>query len=190
MSRRALITRTILGVIEPAIRSRADRLYVLSEGRPGSAKHKPKITNYYETGLVVAIYEFLLMSPDLAHLEISHERRYSATTRPQQVDIWIKPPNGGRTTLIECGDFAPGKIKHDARKMRALNPHGTNWFLAFFRDQDNSSREPWKKLKVCRGRKGSLKGVHLSLEPKFTGSFKIRLPNVQFDFGYSLIRIH
>ena len=190
MSRRALIIRTLLGVLESAVRSRADRLYVLSEGRPGSDKHKPRITNYYETGLVVAIYEFLLMSPDLVHLEISHERRYSATTRPQQVDIWIRPPNGGRPTLIECGDFTPGKVKRDAKKMRSLNPYGTNWFLAFFRDQDDSSKVPWKKLKECRGRKGSLKGMHIALEKRFTGSLKIRLPNIEFDFGYSLIRVH
>jgi hypothetical protein len=190
MSRRSLTVRTLLGIVEPAIRSRADRLYVLSEGRPGSHRHKPKITNYYETGLVIAIYEFLLMSPDLAHLEISHERRFPAATRPQQVDIWIKPPNGGRATLIECGDFTPGKVKFDASKMRRLNRKGINWFLAFFRDQNPPSRDPWKELKRCRGRKGSLKGVHVSLDQGFTASFKIRLPNVEFDFGYSLIRIN
>jgi hypothetical protein len=119
-------------LIEPAVRSRADQLYVLSGGRPGSKKRKPNITTYYETGLVVALFEYLLMSPKLAHLEICHERAYRATTRPEQVDIWIKPVNGGIETLIECGDFSPGKVKDDAEKMRRLNPRGVNWFLAFF----------------------------------------------------------
>src|ERR1039458_9790142 len=139
MSRKGLITKTLLVIIEPAVRSRADRLYVLVGGRPGSQKRKPNITNYYETGLVVAIYEFLLMSPDLAHLEICHEKSYQATTKPQQVDIWIKPVNGGIETLIECGDFSPHKVKDDAKKMRRLNPRGVNWFLAFFREQNDTS---------------------------------------------------
>lgn len=188
MARKALIVKTLMGLIEPAIRSRADRLFVLSAGRPGSQKRKPSISTYYETGLVVGLYEFLLMSPDLAHLEISHEVKYHATTRPKQVDIWIRPPNGGHPTLIECGDFTPGKVKADARKMRRLNPKGTDWFLAFFRD-DEDAKDPWACLKYCRSRKGSLKGKHLGLEEKFTGKFVITLPGQEIPFGWAMIRV-
>jgi hypothetical protein len=138
--------------------------------------------------LVVALYEFLLMSPDLAHLEISHEVPYPATTKPEQVDLWIRPPNGGHPTLIECGDFSPLKVKADARKMRRLNPKGTNWFLAFFRD-DNHATDPWKRLKSCRSRKGSLKGKHLGMEEKFTRSFLIKLPKLEIPFGWAMIRV-
>ena len=189
MANKSLIVRTVTGLIEPAIRSRADRLFVLTAGRPGSQKHKPTFSTYYETGLVVALYEFLLMSPDLAHLEISHERSYQARTRPEQVDIWIKPPNGGHPTLIECGDFAPAKVKADARKMRRLNPNGINWFLAFFRD-DWHAKNPWARLKYCRSRKGSLKGMHLALEEKFTGTFAINLPQQEIHFGWAMIRVN
>jgi hypothetical protein len=188
MSRKALVSRTVMTLIEPAIRSRADRLYLLATGRPGSKKRAPSITNYYETGLVVSLYEFLLMSPDLAHLEISHEVKYEKKTRPEQVDLWIKPVNGGHPTLIECGDFTPGKVKADAKKMRRLNPNGTNWFLAFFRD-DETAKDPWSKLKYCRGRKDSLKGKQLGLEQRFTGSFSITLPKETIHFGWSMIRI-
>jgi len=83
VANKALIVRTVMALIEPAIRSRADRLFVLVSGRPGSTKRTPSISNYYETGLVVALYEFLLMSPDLAHLEISHEVKYKKKTRPE-----------------------------------------------------------------------------------------------------------
>ena len=189
MPNRALIIKTVMKLIEPAIRSRADRLFVLSAGRPGSQRRKPSISNYYETGLVVALYEFLLMSPELAHLEVSHEVTYPARTKPEQVDLWIRPPNGGHPTLIECGDFTPGKVKKDASKMRRLNRSGTNWFLAFFRD-DQHAINPWAKLKYCRSRKDSLKGKHLELEEKFTGSFTIKLPSIEIPFGWALIRVN
>lgn len=189
MANRALISKTLMALIEPAIRSRADHLFVLVSGRQGSKKRKPSISTYYETGLVVALYEFLLMSPDLAHLEISHEVKYDKKTRPEQADLWIRPPNGGHPTLIECGDFTPGKVKADAEKMRRLNPNGTNWFLAFFRDAEGAARDPWQKLKSCRSRKGSLKGKHLDMSERFTGTFAINLPGQTIHFGWALIRV-
>jgi hypothetical protein len=189
MARKALIVKTVMALIEPAIRSRADRLYVLVGGRRGSSKRRPSITTYYEIGLVVALYEFMLMSPDLSHLEVSHEVKYGKKTRPEQVDIWIRAPNGGRPTLIECGDFTPKKVKEDARKMRRLNPQGTNWFLAFFRDCA-TAEAPWTKLKECRSRKGSLKGVHIGIEEGFTGTFTITLPRQSIPFGWAMIRVH
>jgi hypothetical protein len=187
MANLALVSKTLKTLIEPAVRSRADRLYVLTGGRPGSQKRKPTMANYYETGLVVALYEFLLMAPDLAHMEICHERGYRGRTKPEQVDLSIQPVNGGRVTLVECGDFSPKKLKDDVCKMRRLNPKGANWFLAFFRNPDTAS-DPWKKIKECRGRKRSLKGVHIDLAEKFCGHFKIELPNSCIFFGYALIK--
>jgi hypothetical protein len=185
----ALICRVLCGIIEPAVRSLADRLFILTGGRKGSLKHKPTIESFFETGIVVSIYEFLLMSPELAHLEIRHEMPYVATTRPEQVDLWIRPPNGGYAHLIEAGDFAPGKLKDDASKMRRLNPPGTNWFLGFFREEPHSSN-PWAKLMLCHRRKGSLKGMHIDLNQKLTRSFTIQLPGQpDVHFGYSLIRV-
>lgn len=187
MANLAKITKTLKALVEPAVRSRADRLYVLTGGRPGSQKRKPTIENYYETGLVVALYEFLLMAPDLVHLEICHERAFNGNTKPEQVDLSIQAVNGGRVTLIECGDFSPKKVKDDVRKMRRLNPDGTNWFLAFFRDPATAS-DPWKKIRVCRGRKRSLKGVHIELAEKFCDHFTIKLPNSAITFGFALIK--
>src|SRR5205823_1484065 len=132
---------------EPAVRSLADRLFVLSG--EGSQKHQVTIESFYETGIVVSLLEFLLMSPALAHLEIRHENPYKGTTRPFQVDLWIRPPNGGYPQLIEAGDVTPGKVKKDAAKMRKLNTRGANWFLAFFRKEPASS-DPWTKLVQAR----------------------------------------
>ncbi len=188
MASLALVSKSITVLVEPAVRSRADRLYLLTGGRKGSQKRKPTIATYYETGLVVALYEFLLMAPELSHLEICHERAFKGKTRPEQVDLSIQPVNGGRVTLIECGDFSPKKLREDASKMRRLNPKGANWFLAFFRDP-KTAPDPWKKIKYCRGRKASLKGVHVDLAEKFCSSFKIKLPNSEIDFGFALIKV-
>ena len=182
------LPKTVCKLIEPAMRSVADRLFILTGGRKGSEKYKPTIKSFYETGLVVSLYEFLLMSPTLAHLEIRHEKPYDAKTRPEQADLWIRPPNGGREHLIECGDFSPSKLKNDADKMRRLNKKGTNWFLAFFRELPDSE-EPWNKLQQCRKRKGSLKGLRIHLDERLTKSFTIELPNESVRFGYSLIKI-
>jgi hypothetical protein len=185
----ALISKTVCAMVEPAVRSVADRIFVLTAGRAGSQKRKPTIKSFFETGLVVAIYEFLLMSPELAHLEIRHENPYPATTRPEQVDLWIKPPNGGYAHIIEAGDFTPGKLKADASKMRRLNPKGYNWFLAFFREEPHSC-DPWKRLQHCRRRKGSLKYARLEFDQRMVGSFSLRLPGMaEVHFGYALIRV-
>ena len=127
------------------------------------------------------------MAPDLAHLEICHERAYDKKTKPEQVDLSIQCDNGGRVTLIECGDFSPKKVKDDICKMRRLNPNGTNWFLAFFRDPATAPN-PWKKIKECRGRKKSLKGVHIEIAEKFCHHFTITLPNSSTTFGFALIK--
>jgi hypothetical protein len=192
-----LNTRFHFCSVEPAVRSVADRLYVLTGGREGSLRHKPNVEKYYETGLVVAVYEFLLMSPRLAHLEIRHENPYAKETRPEQVDLWIRhpPPNAGPAHCIECGDFTPGKLKKDARKMRRVNGNGTNWFLAFFRKQPTdddptpSTLDPYKCLHQSRNRKGGLKGCHIELDSKFARHFSFQLPGKEIHFGYALIRI-
>ena len=186
--RHALISKTLCDIIEPAVRSVADRIFVLSGGRQGSVKHKPTIQSFYETGLVVSIYEFLLMSPQLAHLEIRHEMPYAASTRPEQVDLWIRPPGGGYAHLVEAGDFTPRKLKDDAAKMRRLNPNGTNWFLAFFRD-DKWSQDPHGRLTQCQKRKGSLKWVRITVDKRLCRAFTIKLPDQETNFGFALVRI-
>lgn len=198
MQRLTKIPRTVCGLIEPAVQSVANRLYILTGGRQGSKKHRPSIEKYFETGLVTALYEYLLMSPTLSHLEIRHENPYGKKTRPEQIDLWIRhpPPSAGPATAIECGDFTPGKLKHDASKLRRLNGNGTNWFLAFFREQptpnkpDPPSVDPYKALSQCRKRKGSLKGVRVTIDKRMTKSFRISLPDqADIIFGFSLIRV-
>jgi hypothetical protein len=161
---------------------------VLTAGRIGSAKARPSISQFFETGIVVSLYEFLLMNPSLAHLEIRHENPYVAKTKPEQVDIWIRSPKGGAAAVIEAGDFTPGKVKSDAAKMRRLNPKGNNWVLALFRDEH--AADPWSRLTYCRGRKGSLKGCHLGLDEGMVRTFSIRMPNQPpVHFGFALIRV-
>jgi hypothetical protein len=77
----------------------------------------------------------MLMTAALSHYEIRHEEPFPGVGRgaPKRVDLWLRPHNGGNPMLIEAGDFAVGKIHRDLEKIRALNPNGQNWFLAFFR---------------------------------------------------------
>lgn len=118
-------------LVQPSVVSLAARLFVLSAGRAGSAKFKPTVATFYETGIVTSFYEHLLMSPVLARLEIRHEMPYASpgVGAPERVDIWMRPPNGGYPNLIEAGDYDVAKIHRDMRKMQRLNPRGANWFL-------------------------------------------------------------
>ena len=130
------IPKTIVSLVQPAVYAVAGRLFVLTAGRAGSAQYHPTVATFYETGLVTALYEQLLMSPQLVHLEIRHEMPYPGPTgAPKRVDLWIRPLNGGHPTLIEAGDFGVSKVHTDLAKLKTLNPNGTNWFLAFFRDE-------------------------------------------------------
>ena len=78
--KKGVVAKTVVSPIEPAVRSLADRLFVLTGGREGSKKHHPTIESFYETGIVVSLFEFLHTSPNLAHLEIRHENPYRGTT--------------------------------------------------------------------------------------------------------------
>lgn len=130
------IPRTIFALVEPAVWSLAARLLILTTDRQGSKKHQPTVATFYETGIVTALYEALLMSPELAHLEIRHEMGFKTTVgkgAPKQVDLWLRPHNGGHPIMIEAGDFGVGKVHRDLAKLKTLNSNGTNWFLAFFR---------------------------------------------------------
>jgi hypothetical protein len=185
----ALVSKAVFASIEPAVRTLANRIFILTGSRPGSQRRKPTMSTFFETGIVLAVYEFLLMAPDLAHLEIRRENSYAATTKPEQVDLWIRPPNGGRPHLVEAGDFSAAKLKTDLAKMRRLNKKGINWFLGFFREEPHS-QDPWARLTEMRKKKGSLKGLHIDLDERLVHTFAIKLPK-QSDvhFGFALVRV-
>jgi hypothetical protein len=80
--------------------------------------------------------------------------------------------------------------------MRRLNKNGTNWFLAFFREQPTAEKlfpdtlDTYKCLRQSRNRKGSLKGCHINISQDFAKHFSFRLPDQEVHFGYALIRIN
>src|SRR5262249_49157813 len=157
----------------------------------GSKKHQPTVATFYETGIVTALYESLLMSPVLAHLEIRHEMDFKigkGTGAPKQVDLWLRPHNGGHPIMIEAGDFAVGKVHRDLAKMKKLNPNGTNWFLAFFRKAPISA-DPLKELQRSFKRKNGLKAAKVDLIPALVRAFDVYRPNVAPDkFGVALLK--
>lgn len=123
------IPRTIFALVEPAVWSLAARLLILTTGRKGSKKHQPIVATFYEAGVVTALYEALLMSPVLAHLEIRHEMPFKTSAgkgAPKQVGRWLRPHNGGNPIMIEAGDFEVGKVHRDLEKLKSLNSKGTN----------------------------------------------------------------
>jgi hypothetical protein len=182
--------KTIASLVQPGIISLASRLFVLSTWRPGSKKWKPTVESFYETGLVTAIYEQLLMSPALAHLDIRHEMEYQGPKgAPKQVDLWFRQLTGGHPTLMEAGDWSVGKVHEDIKKIKRLNPKGYNWFLAFFRKNANQARNPFATLETSSQRTGGLDLTKVKIDRRLTGFFEVYRPDGNHDpFGFALIK--
>lgn len=185
------IPKTVLALVEPAVWSLAARLLILTTGRRGSRAHKPDVSTFYETGIVTALYEALLMSPALANLEIRHEMSFKVSKgkgAPKRVDLWLRAHGGGLPTMIEAGDFKVGKVHADLAKLKKLNPKGANWFLAFFRS-DLSAEGPLEDLKRSFKRKRGLDEKRVKLEPSLVRSFDVFRPGTNPDkFGVALLR--
>ena len=185
------IPTTIFRLVEPAVWTLAARLLILTTDRKGSQKAKPTVATFYETGIVTALYEAMLMSAVLANYDIRHEEPFRSTTgkgAPKRVDLWLRPHNGGNPILIEAGDFAAGKVHGDLAKIKKLNPKGTNWFLAFFRSGAPAAK-PLVELNRSLKRKNGISSKHVKLESKLVQSFQVFRPNgVPDAFGVALIR--
>jgi len=187
----AYIPKTIFSLIQPSVQSLAARLFVLTSGREGSEKYRPTVNTFYETGIVTSIYEHLLMSPKLQHLEIRHEMPYQGPAgAPRRVDLWLRPVNGGHPTLIEAGDFGVGKVHEDLDKIIALNPNGTSWFLAFFRDSERTNpSDPLATLTASLGRANGLDSAKVDIDESLITHFEVYRPTGDHDtFGVALIR--
>lgn len=185
------IPETVFSLVKPSVESLAARLFVLTSGREGSAKYRPTANTFFETGIVTALYEHLLMSPKLQHLEIRHEMPYPGTLgAPKQVDLWLRPVNGGHPTLIEAGDFSVGKVHQDIAKIAAINPNGTNWFLAFFRDPKKTTPgDPWRVLTDSFARANGLDGDLVEADQDLVDHFEVYRPTGNHDtFGFALLR--
>lgn len=185
----SLVNKAVRSAIQPALYALAVRLFVLTTDRKGSSKHKPTVATFYETSIVTAIYEHLLMMPKLAHLEIRHEMPYKGPAgAPKRVDLWIRPPSGGYAHLIEAGDFGVGKVHQDLAKTKALNPNGANWFLCFFRESA-AAKDPHSIITKSFARKGGLDSARVDYDKRFTKTFEVYRPDGQHDpFGFTLFR--
>lgn len=185
------VPMTALALTEPAVWSLAARLLILTTGRKGSKAHQPTVATFYETGIVTALYEAMLMSPALAHLDIRHEMSRKTTLgpgAPKQVDLWLRPHNGGHPTMIEAGDFGVKKVHNDLAKLAALNPKGANWFLAFFREEQTSA-DPLAELERSFKRRNGLDSSKVEMDKALVRSFDVYRPNAKPDkFGVALLR--
>ena len=133
----------------------------------------------------------MLMSPVLAHLDIRHEMDFKPNAgpgAPKQVDLWLRPHNGGAPLMIEAGDFGVGKVHRDLLKLKLLNATGTNWFLAFFRKEPESS-DPLGELQRSFNRANGLDNAKVKLEPALVRTFEVYRPGASPDkFGAALLR--
>jgi hypothetical protein len=187
----AYIPKTIFSLVRPSVEALAARLFVLTSGREGSKKYRPTVNTFYETGIVTALYEHLLMSPLLQHLEIRHEMPYHGPVgAPKRVDLWLRPVNGGHPILVEAGDFGVGKVHADLAKISSINPNGTNWFLAFFRDSVNTNpSDPWAILNDSFSRANGLDANRVEVDQAFVTHFEVYRPTGNHDtFGTALLR--
>ena len=92
-----------------AIRSAVD-LGVLLTGRKTTSVKEP----IYEVTLVQHLFEYLLMYPALDKFEPGWE----VASGRERVDIALIRPQ--KSVLVECKDFAVGKVNADAKKLRKL----------------------------------------------------------------------
>jgi hypothetical protein len=185
------IPTTIFSLAKPAVQSLAARLFVLTSGREGSAKYRPTVNTFYETGIVTAPYEHLLMSPLLQHMEIRHEMPYHGPIgAPRRVDLWLRPVNGGLPHLVEAGDFAVGKVHGDLAKIASINPNGKNWFLAFFRDPEKTKPgDPWDVIQKSFQHGAGLDPNEVEADQDLTTHFEVYRPTGNHDtFGVALLR--
>jgi hypothetical protein len=178
-------------MVEPSVWTLAARLLILTTDRPGASKAKPTVATFYETGIVTCLYEALFMSAVLAHYDIRHEESFKnpkGRGAPKQVDLWLRPCNGGDPMMIEAGDFSVGKVHRDLAKLKLLNSDGTNWFLAFFRTSPVSA-DPLKELNRSFSRKNGLDKKRVRLHPSLVRSFDVFRPNSLPDkFGVALLQ--
>jgi len=185
------IPRAVFALVQPAVWSLAARLLILTTKRKGSQQHQPTVATFYETGLVTALYEALLMSPVLAHMEIRHEMSFKEGDGRgvlKRVDLWLRPHNGGYLIMIEAGDFAVGKVYFDLAKLKALNPNGTNWFLAFFRDFSVAT-DLLEELNRSFERLNGLEKTKVAMDLGLVATFEVYRPGKQADlFGIALLR--
>lgn len=183
------IPKTIFSLVQPAVQATAARLFVLTTGRAGSAKFQPTVSTFYETGLVTALYEQLLMSPILAGYEIRHEMPYHGQQgAPKRVDLWMRPVDGGYPHLIEAGDYSKDKVHSDIAKMKSLNSTGANWFLAFFRGPVQATH-PFETLHASINRANGLNPALIEIDRRLATSFAVYRPDGNADpFGAALIR--
>ncbi len=191
------IPKTVFALVEPAVWSIMARLLVLTTGRKGSKKHMPNVATFYETSIVTGLYEAMLMSPALAHMEIRHEMSFHAMVKsggkkgnavgaPKQVDLWLRAHNGGNAIMIEVGDFAVGKIHRDLKKLSTLNPQGSNWFLAFFR-VGPTAKDPKTEIDRSFLRKNGLNSSVIKANGVLVKSFEVYRPSSEPDwFGVAL----
>lgn len=171
------IIKTTFELVEPAMWGLAARLLILSTERKGAKKHKPNVSTFYETGIVTALYEAMLMSPVLANQDIRHEmpdkKLPGAKGAPKQVDLWLRPHNGGVPTMIEAGDFKASKVRRDLDKIKRMNPYGQNWFLAFFRSEPHSGNPKAYVEKALRRKKSRLNSRIVNLSRILYHTFSI-----------------
>jgi hypothetical protein len=209
------VSRAILDLVQPAVTGLAGRLFVLTEGRRGARSAKPNIFTFYETALVHALYETMLMSPKLDAWDIRIEEKENG----KWIDLWLRRHDGGRPIRIEAGDLpqgVAGKANSDARKLRLLDkgtPAESNWILCFVRDLqkeiDANKRKNIQRVRQRKRRlltdgkallqqriKKSLVRVNgldpglLRFEPKLIRVFTIYRPGAKNDvFGVALLRV-
>lgn len=188
------VPKAVFRLVQPAVTAVAARLFVLSAYRYGSAKYQPAIDSFYETGIVTALYEHMLMSPVLAHLEIRHEMPYPGAGAPgpgapRRVDLWVRPPYGGYPHLIEAGDFRVSKVHNDLDRAKGLNNNGSNWFLAFFRGEDTGAQDAVRRVQTSLARSDGLDATKVKFDKRLCTNFDIYSPDGEHQlFGAALLR--
>lgn len=119
----SLVPRCIVEATELALVSYLTPIFFLTQERPGVKRHKPTSGLIHESAIVIAVYQHLLMHPELnSHdydIRWEHQLNRSHGRNPPRADLYLGPARseGGRKTWVEVGDMEKAKALKDASKL-------------------------------------------------------------------------
>jgi hypothetical protein len=119
----SLVPRCLVEATEVALLSYITPILYLSGHRSGASEHKVKVGLIHETAIALAVFQHVLMHPELLEhrydVRWEHSLTQSHGSNVPSADLYFSPAQGaaGVKTWIEMGDLGLAKVRKDARKL-------------------------------------------------------------------------
>jgi hypothetical protein len=131
----SLVPRCLVEATEAALVEYLTPILFLTASRPGVDQHKPDGGLIHESAIALAVFQKLLMHPELNdhqyEIRWEHQLTNAGGRNPPRADLYLSPAHGagGVKTWIEIGDLTKGKIVSDANKLLRHRPNDSLFFL-------------------------------------------------------------